>query len=175
LPLEPALTRFIRRNWRDETDIVDIRQEIYVRALVGARAGIPVQTRQYVYTIARNHLINRAKRERIISFELVADMASMDRDLDRFGTERQLSARDELRRAVAGLNLLPPRCREVVLLRKVEGLTTKETAERLGISINTVEKQMTQGMRALVDHMLGGSGRIQRPAGLRRRRKGSGL
>jgi RNA polymerase sigma-70 factor (ECF subfamily) len=172
LPLEPALTRFIRRNWKDAADVVDLRQEIYERALIGARAAIPTHTRQYVYTVARNHLINRAKRERIVSFELVADMTAFDRGVDAFGAERQLSARDELRRALAGLNQLPPRCREVILLRKVEGLTTRETAERLGISINTVEKQMTQGMRALVDHMLGGPGRIQRPSILRRRSKG---
>ena len=174
LPLEAALTRFIRRNWSDDSDVVDLRQEIYERALVGARAAIPTHTRQYLYTVARNHLINRARREQIVSFELVADMSSFDRGFDAFGAERELSARDELRRAMAGLNQLPPRCREVVVLRKVDGLTTKETAERLGISINTVEKQMTQGMRALVDHMLGGSGKIHRPAALRRRSKGSG-
>ena len=174
LPLEAAITRFIRRNWNDEAEVVDLRQEIYERALVGARAGIPTHTRQYLYTVARNHLINRAKRQQIVSFELVADMSSFERGLDNFGTERQLSARDELRRAAAGLDQLPPRCREVVVLRKVEGLTTKETADRLEISINTVEKQLTQGMRALVDHMLGGSGKIQRPGGLRRRTKRPG-
>ena len=162
LPLEPALTQFIRRNWANGADVIDLRQEIYERALVGARSGIPLHTRHYVYTVARNHLINRAKRASIVSFELVADMATFDGNVDAFGTERHLSARDELRRAEAGLKRLPRRCRDVVLLRKVEGLTTRETAERLGISVNTVEKQMTQGMRALVDYMLGGTGKIQR-------------
>jgi len=164
LPLEGALTQFIRRNWRVPADVVDLRQDIYERALSGARSGIPTHTRHYLFTVARNHLINRAKRGQIVSFELVADMASFDAEYDRFGTERQLNAREELRRAQAGLEQLPPRCREVVRLRKVEGLSTRETADRLGISINTVEKQMTQGMRALVDFMLGGSGRISRPS-----------
>lgn len=162
LPLEPALTQFIRRNWADSAEVTDIRQEVYERALVGARSGIPLHTRHYVYTVARNHLINRAKRARIVSFELVADMATFDESVDAFGMERQLSARDELRRAEEGLKRLPRRCRDIVLLRKVEGLSTRETADRLGISVNTVEKQLTQGMRALVDYMLGGSGRIQR-------------
>jgi RNA polymerase sigma-70 factor (ECF subfamily) len=76
--------------------------------------------------------------------------------------ERHLSAREELRRAQAGLDLLPPRCREVVRLRKIEGLSTRETAERLGVGINTVEKQLTLGIRAMTDFMLGGSGKIQR-------------
>lgn len=172
LPLERVLTQFIRRNWRIAADVVDLRQEIYERALVGARAELPQNSKHYLYAVARNHLINRAKRAQVVSFELVADMATMDFNVDRFATERQLSARDELRRAEAGLSRLPPRCREVVRLRKVEGLSTKETAARLGISSDTVEKQMTQGMRALVDFMLGGAGKITRPPVVRRLFKG---
>lgn len=168
LPLEATLTQFIRRNWRVVADVVDLRQEIYERALVGARAELPKHTKPYLYAVARNHLINRARRAQVVSFELVADMATLEHDFDRFSTERQLSARDELRRAEAGLNRLPPRCREVVRLRKVEGFSTRETAEQLGISVDTVEKQMTQGMRALVDFMLGGTGKISRPPVLRR-------
>ena len=172
LPLERALMRFIRRNWRAAADVTDLRQDIYERVLGGARAGIPAHTRQYVFTVARNHLINQAKRGQVVSFELVADMTSLQTGFDRFGTERQLSARDELRRAQIGLDRLPPRCREVVWLRKVEGLSTLQTAERLGISVNTVERHITQGMRALVDHMLGGSGKITRSPLSRRRSRG---
>jgi len=54
-------------------------------------------------------------------------------------------------------------------LRKVEGLSTRETADRLGITVDTVEKHITQGMRALVDFMLGGPGKISRPTFGRRR------
>jgi RNA polymerase sigma factor (sigma-70 family) len=165
LPLESALMAFLRRNWRVTDDIPDLRQDIYERVLSGARGGLPLEVRSYVFTVARNHLVNHAKRGQIVSFELVADMAFLDVEIDRFRTERQLTARDELRRAQAGLDRLPERCREVVWLRKVEGLSTRQTAERLGISIDTVEKQITLGMRALVDFMLGGSGRIVRSSG----------
>jgi RNA polymerase sigma factor (sigma-70 family) len=169
LPLERAITNYIRRNWRMTADVTDLRQEIYERALIGARSELPRHTERYLRVIARNHLINRARREKVISFELVGDMTTVNYELDVFATERHLSARDELRRAEAGLNRLPPRCREVVRLRKVEGLSTKEAAERLGISTDTVEKQLTQGMRALVDFMLGGTGKIRRPPKVRRR------
>jgi RNA polymerase sigma-70 factor (ECF subfamily) len=163
LPLERALTSFIRRNWRVAADVTDLRQDIYERALTGARAGLPTHTRHYLFSVARNHLINQAKRAQVVSIELVADMGSLDHDFDDWGAERQLSAREELRRTQQGIDQLPARCREVVWLRKVEGLSTKETAERLGVGIDTVEKQITNGMRALADFMLGGSGKIQRP------------
>jgi RNA polymerase sigma-70 factor (ECF subfamily) len=173
LPLEPALTRFIRRNWRNGGDVIDFRQEIYERALGGARAGLPGHARAYLFTIARNQLINHARRERIVSFEQIADLESLDFDKDLTATERHLSARDELRRAQAGLEQLPPRCREVVRLRKVEGLSTREVALRLGIGIDTVEKQTVLGMRALTDFMLGGSGKVRRSDEARRSRAGA--
>lgn len=168
LPLEAALTRFIRRNWRIEADIPDLRQEVYERVLEGAARGLPLQTKPFVFTVARNHLINCAKRAQIISFEVVADLESSTVAMDVMTPERHLTARDELRRVQAGLDRLPPRCREVVRLRKVEGLSTREVAERLGVGIDTVEQQTVHGMRALVDFMLGGSGKIQRGAGARR-------
>ncbi len=174
LPLERSLTRFIHRNWRVADDVVDIRQEVYELALTGARREIPRQSRQYIYTIARNLLINRAKRARIVSFELVADLESVDRDIDLFAADRHLDARDQLRRVQAGLDNLPSRCREVVELRKVEGFSTKEAADQLGVGTDTIEKQLTIGMRALVDFMLGGSGKIARPKLLRRRDRSKG-
>jgi RNA polymerase sigma-70 factor (ECF subfamily) len=87
--------------------------------------------------------------------------------MDVMTPDRHLTARDELRRVQAGLDRLPPRCREVVRLRKIEGLSTRETAERLGVGIDTVEQQTVHGMRALVDFMMGGSGKIQRGAARR--------
>lgn len=44
---------------------------------------------------------------------------------------------------------LPPRCREIFWLSRMEGLKHKEIAERLDVSINTVEGQMTIALRKL--------------------------
>jgi RNA polymerase sigma-70 factor (ECF subfamily) len=173
LPLEPALTSFIRSNWRISDDVVELRQDIYERLLAGVRLELPTNTKAFVFAVARNHLINQAVRSRIVSFELVADLENDTEATDLFATERHLDARDQLRRARDGLESLPPRCREVVRLRKVEGLTTKEAAERLGVGVDTIERQLTMGMRALVDFMLGGSGKVVRPRFARKRLAGS--
>jgi RNA polymerase sigma-70 factor (ECF subfamily) len=164
LPLEPALMRFLRRNWRNRSELVDLRQDIYARVYDAARGGLPLQAQAFLFTTARNHLINRAKRAQIISFELVADLEALPATADVLTPERHASAREELRRVQAGLERLPARCREVMVLRKIEGLSQREAAARMGIGEDTVERQMTQGMRALVDFMLGGSGRIRRGA-----------
>jgi RNA polymerase sigma-70 factor (ECF subfamily) len=162
LPLEPALVRYVRRNWRDPAEVFDLVHDIYALALNGARKELPRHSQGYVFTIARHHLSQHARRGRIVSFELMADPESLAPHHDLLETERHINARDQLRRAQEGLNNLPPRCREVVYLRKVEGLTTREAAERLGVGIDAIEQQLTKGMRALTDFMLGGSGRIAR-------------
>jgi RNA polymerase sigma factor (sigma-70 family) len=173
LPLEGMLTRYIRRNWRVADDVPDMRHDIYALVIAAARKGVPAHTRAFVLTVARNHLINCAKRARIVSFDLVADLEGIGGDIDFDATERHLTARDMLRRVGRGVDLLSPRVREIVLLRKVEELNTRETADRLGIGVDAVERQLAMGVKALTDFMLGGSGKIvrQKPS---RRTKTSG-
>jgi RNA polymerase sigma factor (sigma-70 family) len=154
-PLERMLMGYIRRNSSVGADLTDIRQEIYERVFMAARQELPQNPKAYIIRIARNYLIDRARRARIVSFELVADLDDVHREVDMFATERQLNARDELRRTLDAVSQLPPRCREVVRLRKVEGLSTKEVAERMGVSLVTVEKQTLMGMRAVADLLSG--------------------
>jgi RNA polymerase sigma-70 factor (ECF subfamily) len=45
-------------------------------------------------------------------------------------------------------------------MRKIEGLSRREIAQRLGVSEKTVEKQLTQGVRALADILYGESTEI---------------
>jgi RNA polymerase sigma-70 factor (ECF subfamily) len=160
LPFERQLTSFIRRNWRVEDDVMDLRHDVYELAIAGARKGLPLATRPYLFVIARNHLINRAKRARIVSFELVAELELVDHGQEIFDQDRHLNAREALRRVQEGLAKLTPRVRQIVQLRKIEGLNIRETAERLGIGSDAVRQQTSIGMRALTDHMLGGKGRI---------------
>jgi len=171
LPLEGPLTRYIRRNWRVEEEVFDLLHDVYALALGGASDGLPDYTQGYVFTIARNLLTQRSRRARIVSFELVADLETVEPDVDIFSADRNLIARDDLRRAQAGIDNLPPRCREVVRMRKVEGLTTREAAERLGVGIDAIEQQLTKGMRALADYMMGGTGRIIRASDADRHRR----
>lgn len=155
IPLERQLTQFIRRNWRVEDDVPDLRHDVYERAIQGARNGLPQATRAYLFVIARNLLINRAKRARIVSFELVADLESIESEFGSFDQERHLVAREALRRVEEGMATLTPRVRQIVQLRKIFGLNTRETAEHLGIGDDAVRKQTSTGMRALTAYMLG--------------------
>jgi len=153
---------------------MDLRHDVYELAISGARNGLPFATRPYLFVIARNHLINRAKRARIVSFELVADLELVDQGSSAFDPERHLGAREALRRVQEGLAKLTPRVRQIVQLRKIEGLNIKETAEVLGIGSDAVRQQTSIGMRALTEHMLGSKGREKPKLGSPARRNQGG-
>ena len=170
LPHEAALTQFLRRHWRNETEIVDLRQEVYTRVYDAARRGLPEHTSGFVFSVARHLIIDLVRRSRVVSIDLVGDLESLAAPEDTMTPDRTLIAREELHLLQQGLDRLPPRCREVLVMRKLEGLSQRDVAQRMGIAEDTVARQTLQGLRALSDFMLGGPGRILRP-GLWRHRE----
>ncbi|MBT9499689.1 MAG: RNA polymerase sigma factor [Burkholderiaceae bacterium] len=165
LPLEPVLERFLRRNWRDVDEIADLRQEVYARVFDGCANSRPDSAQAFVLSTARNLLIDRARRAQIVSIETYADMDALTPTVDHLSPERHSAARSELRLLQAALNLLPLRCREVIELRKIEGLSQREVATRMGITEDTVERQVSKGVRALALALLqtGAGSKEQKP------------
>lgn len=149
LPLEGILMRYLRLNWRDSDEWPDLRQEVYARAYEAARSGLPERVTPFVMTIARNLLIDRARRRQVVSIEAFAELD--DLSVYELTPERHASGRAELSVLVEVLDALPARCREVVVLRKVEGMSQREVAAEMGITEDTVEKQIMKGMRAIAD------------------------
>jgi RNA polymerase sigma factor (sigma-70 family) len=95
-----------------------------------------------------------------VSLESMADFDWMNVSDDSPSAEAYVAARQELRLLQAALDELPPRCREVVLMRKVEGLSQKEVAKQMGIATDTVENQVAKGMRLLAQALGGRRGAV---------------
>jgi RNA polymerase sigma-70 factor (ECF subfamily) len=149
LPLEPMLTRFLQRNWRNEAEIGDLRQEAYARVYEAAQRERPLLVKPFLFQITRNLMIDRLRRQSVVSLESMTDFEWLNVSDDKPSSEAYVAARQELRLLQTALDALPPRCRQVVLMRKVEGLSQKEVAKRMGITIETVENQVAKGMRLL--------------------------
>jgi RNA polymerase sigma-70 factor (ECF subfamily) len=143
--------QFLRKASRSAADVEDLRQEVYMRMFETARKEIPHPTKPLLFRIARHLLIDRARREQIVSIEAVENLENINLAIDEPGPDRTVIAREELRRMQAALDQLPRRYRMAVVMRKVEGLTTPEIALRLGIAEKTVEKHLTEGVRALAN------------------------
>lgn len=159
LPLEAVLMQFLRRSARDFSDAEDLRQEVYMRVCESAATEIPRAAKPFVFTVARNLLIDRARREPIVSIEAVADLEVLNVAIDEPGPDRSAIARDELRRLQEALETLPMRSRSAVVMRKVEGLSRPEIAARMGVAEKTVERHLTEALRVLARAFYGESGR----------------
>ena len=155
LPLESALIHFLHHNWRNQADIDDLLQEVYMRLIAGAQKEIPAQTKAFVFSTARNLLIDRVRREQVVPIEAVADLDALGVAIDEPGPDRSVMARDELRRVQAALDRLPPRAREALLLRRVDGLSRAEIAQRMRIGEGTVKEYLSESVCALADMLYG--------------------
>ncbi len=147
--LEPMLTRFLQRNWRNEAEVSDLRQEAYARVYEAARRERPQLVKPFLFQTARNLMIDRLRRQSVVSLESMVDVDWLNVSDDRPSSEAYVAARQELRLLQAALDKLPPRCRQVVLMRKVEGFSQREVAKEMGITVETVENQVAKGMRLL--------------------------
>ena len=155
LPLEAALMQYLQHNWRNKSDITDLRQDIYVRVYESALKGFPESPKAFVFAIARNLLIRRMRREQVVPFEAVSDFEALGTAIDAPGPENALIARDELRRLQTALDRLPPRCREAFVMQQIDGLTHREIATRMGINERTVQTHLRDAGRALADILYG--------------------
>jgi RNA polymerase sigma factor (sigma-70 family) len=155
LPLEAMLMQYLRHNWRDQSDIEDLVQDVYVRVFEAARKEIPEKAKPFVFTTARNLLVSRVRDRRVVPMEAALDVDALGIAIDTPSPDQNLMARDELRRLREAIDSLPPRYRDVVVMRRIEDLSRGEVAQRLGITEATVSAYLTEGMYALADIVYG--------------------
>ena len=154
--------QYLEHNWRNASDIADLRQEVYVRVYTAALKKIPERPKHFVFATARNLLIDRVRHEHVIPIEAAADLEALDAAGDAPDAERTVAARDELRRLQAALDRLTPRCREAVVLGRIEGCTKAEIAARMGIAEISVAQYLTEGIYALADILYGEPPNVRR-------------
>ncbi len=152
LPEEPALLARLRRILPNSDDVEDIAAEAMARAYTATDFTRIAAGRSYLFQIVRNLLIDSARRDKIVSLDLLADIESLQID---DGMEAGLHARDELRHLQAVIETLPIQCRRAFVLRRVYDRSVKDIAEEMGLSVSTIEKHLakavTRVMQAIRD------------------------
>jgi RNA polymerase sigma factor (sigma-70 family) len=145
IPHEPALRNWLRRRQVVGLDVDDVVQEVYAR-LVALRSVDHVESpKTYAFQVASSVMINHIRRLKVVSIESVASFEHLDLTDEEPSPERVVADRDELRRLQKTLASLPARVAEVFRLRRIEGLSQREVAHRLGVAESTVEKHMARG------------------------------
>jgi len=158
VPHERSIRSWLGRRTHD-LDIDDIIQEMYARlAAMDDVEGVR-NPRQYAAQTAISIALNLARHARVVPMIPLGDFEDFRLVSLEPSPEHALNAQEELRALERSLQELPGLCRTAFLLRRVEGLSQKEVAERLGISVKTVEKYMAKSVRFLLQiYGRGGSG-----------------
>ncbi len=163
---ERALRGYLRRFSVEPPDMQDAVQEIYARVLSlsdGACASVQ-NWHAFLFTTARNIALDRLRRRRVVSLDALAEIDSIHVIDERPTACEELSVRQELAMLADTIASLPERCRQVLTLRKLYGLSQREIASRLGISESTVEKHVSTGVRLCTERMYA-KGQARAPAG----------
>ena len=139
-----------RTTQASDADIDDIVQETYaVLARLDSVAAIQTP-RTYAFQVARSIFLQGLRRSKIVSIESFGDLAALDVPDDVPNPEQQMIGRHELRRVEAAIETMPTQVRKVFWLRRVEGLSQRQTANQLGLAEHTVEKYSAKGMKLLL-------------------------
>jgi RNA polymerase sigma-70 factor (ECF subfamily) len=145
----PMLIRYFRRHLGNGTDAdaEDLAQEALIRLIRSPTQA--TNTEAYLLRIASNLLRDRFRRERSHRQPLHDSFEARLHDMpsEEPGSDRVYEDKERLRHFLEALDQLPPRCRQVFLLQRYDGLTYASIAKRLAISVSAVEKHM---MRALL-------------------------
>ena len=133
---QSRLLQLIRRIVGDRNTAEDLAQDTFLRLwdrqLGESDRSLLFRTAQ---NLALDHLRARQVRQRHASQQLDEEEHAAD-------LQQQAEARQELEQLLKRLRGLPRRCQQVFLLSRVDGLPYASIAERLGVSLSTVEKDM---------------------------------
>ncbi len=140
------LKRFLARFFSDSQDIEDVAQEAYLRAYVAEQQKEIEQPKAYLFRIAKNlALTTLTKKSKKITGYLEESGASVVIECGA-AADSEVEAQESLGLYCEAVAALPQKCRQVFLLRKIHGLAHKEIAERMSLSVSSVEKYLLRGI-----------------------------
>lgn len=152
----PHLVRFASVFVGYEEDAENIIQDLFLGLWERKESLTGVENiNAYMYKLAKNKCLDHLKHK-LVKDKFIANTQSLYEQevtlklhsLESFDVE--LSSEEKVEKIVSNaVNALPPKCREIFLLSKHEGLKYKEISEKLNISVNTVETQMCIAFKKL--------------------------
>lgn len=144
-----ALKSYLRRTFPEERDVEDVIQESYLR-IWRIRLGQPiVSAKALLFQIARRVVIDRGRRTRTSRTDARGDCTDLTVAEERPNAVDLLTYSEKVRLLGETLAELPARCRQIMILRNINGHSYAEIASILGISERTVDSQLTRGMKLL--------------------------
>jgi RNA polymerase sigma-70 factor (ECF subfamily) len=145
------LCNFARSYINDDDTAKEITQNVFINLWQNKKnidSGKSVKS--YLFTSVRNRCLNHIRdnkkfRSSVLDVEIADYETAYESDA--------ISVAELETKISSALDKLPERCRQVFMLNRFEDLKYKEVAEKLGISIKTVEVQMSKALKILREEL----------------------
>ncbi len=145
---EKALKKYLKRFFSRAQDIDDVAQETFLKAFASEAKSEIKAPKSFLFTVAKHTALNEIAKKSNSTTDYIEDSANSNvlEDEAQVSAEQEFDSKQKLIVFSKAVASLPPNCRRVFLLRKMEGLKVKEIARKLDISVSGVEKHIATGL-----------------------------
>lgn len=148
----PKLYVFAKSFLKVEDDINDILQDVFVKLWLSREKIGKVETfNSYLFTIAKNAIVSYF-REKSKDQKFEARVKEILVNAEKEYND-ELEYKDLKQNLESIIEQLPEKRKQIFKLSREEGLSNKEIAERLDISIKTVEDHMRHALQFIRKHL----------------------
>ena len=144
---EPMLRAWLQSRFPQLTEVDDIVQESYARVLMVRGKQELRSPKAFFFATARNLAVGYFRKYKVANAEFLKGLDELAILEDGDDVSETVARNQEIEVMTQAIQSLPKRCRQVMTLRHVYGLSQKEIAAELGISLRTVEAQVTIGVK----------------------------
>ncbi|MEM1134431.1 MAG: RNA polymerase sigma-70 factor [Bacteroidota bacterium] len=146
----PLLCIYAKKKVGDLDEARDIVQDVFVKVYHDRdKLAIDTSIKAYLYKAVHNASLNRIKQIKIHKYhhEYIKNQTPFSEDQD---TMIKAELEEKIWQIIQSL---PDKCRRIFEMNRFEGKKNKEIAENLGISIRTVETQISKALKILRKHL----------------------
>ncbi len=150
LPHEAFVRRWLARRWGNAVNIDDTIQEAYCRIAQLRSVAHIANGRSYFFKTVQSVVLNGLRREKADNIRFLTEIDWLEVVDDRPSPDRMVESSQELERVQRLLGGLSSICSRVIELRRIHGLSQRETAAALGVSEHVVENNLVRGLRKIL-------------------------
>ena len=139
---------FLYRLLNSKEDAEEILQDTFIKIWDKReefKEGYPFEF--FLYTIAKNAFLSLNRKR--VNRKIVEDYLHVFAEVTSNQTEEYVIFKETKTIIDTIIDHLPPKRKEIFLLRRIEGFSRQEIAEKLGISIITVDSQLLKANKFL--------------------------